>query len=82
MQILKENAHLIDLEWTEDEHPKLKALVEGHTSTGVSEAWRLHRWRLGCFLLVLGDKEERNDISGQWHDQWPLATSVESSIFR
>jgi hypothetical protein len=28
VQILKENAHLIELEWTEDDPAKLKALME------------------------------------------------------
>jgi len=31
---------------------------------------------------VLGDTEDRNDVSGQWHDEWPLDTWVESPIFR
>jgi len=38
VRILKENAHLIDLEWTEDEQAKLKALVERYTSLGASSA--------------------------------------------
>jgi len=70
----KENAHLIHLEWTEDEQPKLKTLVERYTSRGASGAWRVHGWRLACFLLVLGDTEDRNDVSGQWYGEWPLDT--------
>jgi len=31
---------------------------------------------------VLGDTEDRNNVSGQWHDEWPLDTWVESPIFR
>jgi len=49
---------------------------------GASEAWRVHKWRLACFSLVLGDTEDRHDVSGQWHDEWPLDTWVESLIFR
>jgi len=82
VRIPKENAHLIDFEWTEDEQAKLKALVEGSTSRGASGAWRVHRWRLACFSLVLGDTEDRNDVSGQWYDEWPLDTWVDSPIFR
>jgi len=70
--IVKENAHLIDLEWTEDEQAKLKTLVERYTLRGASGAWRVHRWRLACFSLVLGDTENCNDISGRWYDEWPL----------
>jgi len=82
VRIPKENAHLIDLEWTEDEQAKLKTLVERYTSRGASGAWRVHRWRLACFSLVLGDTEDRNDVSGQWYDKWPLDTWVDTPIFR
>jgi len=77
-----ENAHLVDLKWTEDEQGKLKTLVERYTSQGASEAWRVHRWCLACFSLVLGDTEDRNDVSGQWYNEWPLDTWVDSPIFR
>jgi len=30
---------------------------------------------------VLGDTEDPNDVSGQWHDEWPLNCWVESPIF-
>jgi hypothetical protein len=46
VRIPKENAHLVDLEWTADQQAKLKALVEKYTSRGSSGAWRVHRWRL------------------------------------
>jgi len=80
--IPKENAHLIDLEWNEDERAKLKALVERYTSSGASGAWRVHRWWLACFLLVLGDTEDRNNVSGQWYDAWALDTLLDSPKFR
>ena len=32
----------------------LKTLVDRYTASG---AWRVHRWRLACFSLVLGDTE-------------------------
>ena len=48
---------------------------------GASGAWRVHRWRLAWFLLVLGDTEDCNNGSGQWHDEWPLNSWVESLIF-
>jgi len=82
VRIPKENAHLVDLEWTEDEQAKPKTLVERLTSWGASGAWRVHRWRLACFSLVLGDTEIRNDVSGQWYDKWPLDTWVDSLIFQ
>jgi hypothetical protein len=31
---------------------------------------------------VLGDTEDRNDISGQWYNEWPLDTWVHSPLFR
>ena len=80
--IEKENAHLDDLEWTEEEQAKLKPLVDRYTSRGVSGTWRVHRWQLACFSLVLGDTEDRNDVSGQWYNEWPLDTWVDSPIFR
>jgi len=76
----KDNAHLVDLEWTEEEQAKLKNLVERYTSRGASGAWRVHRWRLACFSLVLGDPNDRNDVSGQWYNEWPLNTSRDSPI--
>jgi len=76
------NVHLIDLEWTEDEQAKLNTLVERYTLRGASGAWRVHRWPLACFSLVLGDTEDRNDVSGQWYDEWPPNTWVDSPIFR
>ena len=82
VRIPQENANLVDLEWTEDEEAKLKTLVERSTSRGASGAWRVHRWRLACLSMVLGDTEDRNDVSGQWYKEWPLDTSVDSAIFR
>jgi len=38
VQIPSETAHLVDLEWTEDEQAKLKTLVERFTSRGTSGA--------------------------------------------
>ena len=55
-RILKENAHVIDPELNVDEQAELKTLVEWYTSQGASGAWRVHRWWLACFLLVLGDR--------------------------
>ena len=40
--ILKENAHIVDLEWNEDEQANLKTYVERYTPWCASEAWRLH----------------------------------------
>jgi len=66
VRIQKENAHLVDLEWTEDEQAKQKALVERYTSRCASGAWRVHRWPLACISLVLGDTEDLKEVSGQW----------------
>jgi len=82
VRIPKENAHLVDLKWTEEEQAKLKTLVERYTSQGASGAWRVHRWQLACFSLVLGDTEDRNDISGKWYNEWLLDPWVDSPIFR
>jgi hypothetical protein len=70
VRILKENAHLVDLEWTEVEQAKLKTLVERYTIRGASGAWRGYRWRLACISLVFGDTEDQNDVSGRWYDEW------------
>jgi len=78
----KENAHLIEPEWTENEQAKLKALVERFTSRGASGAWRVHRWQLACCSLVLGATEDRNDVSGRWYHEWALHTRVDSPIFQ
>jgi hypothetical protein len=67
--IQKENAHLVDLESTEDMHAKLTTRVERYISRGASEAWREPRWRLACFSLVLGDTKDRNDVSEQWYNK-------------
>jgi hypothetical protein len=32
--------------------------------------------------LLLGDTEDRNDVSGQWFNEWPLDTLVDSLIVR
>jgi len=82
VRIPKENAHLVDLEWTEDEQAKLRTLLERYTSRGASGAWRVHRWRLTCFSLVLADTKDCNDVSGQWYNEWPLNPWVDSLIFR
>jgi len=82
VRIPKENAHLVDLEWTEEEQAKLKNVVERYTSEGALGVWRVHRWWLACFSLVLGDTEDRNDISGHWYNEWPLDTWVDSLIFQ
>jgi hypothetical protein len=42
VRIPKENAHLVDLEWTEEAQAKLKSLVERYTSQGASGGWRVH----------------------------------------
>ena len=31
---------------------------------------------------MLGDTEDRNNVTGQWYDEWPLDTWVDSPIFR
>jgi hypothetical protein len=80
VQISVENAHLVDLEWNQDEQAKLKTLVERYTSRGASGAWRVYRWRLACCSLVLWDTEDWNGIFGQWYNEWPLNTWVDSPI--
>jgi len=82
VRIPEENAHLVDLEWTEHEQAKLKTLVEKYISQGASRAWRVHTSCLACFSLVLGDTEDRNEFSGQWYNEWPLDTWVDSPIFQ
>jgi len=79
--ILKENACLIDRVWTEHKQAKLKALVERYTSHGASGAWRVHQLVHACFWLVLGDTDDHNDVSGQWYNEWPLDSWVDSPVF-
>jgi len=74
VRIPKKNAHLVDLEWTEEEQAKLKSLVKRYTLEDASGAWRAHRLRLACFSLVVGDTEDRYDISRQWYNEWPYYT--------
>ena len=82
VRIPKENAHLVVLEWTEAEQAELKTVVKRYTSLGASGAWRVHRWLLACFSLVLGDTEDRNAVTGQSYNEWPLNTWVDSPIFQ
>jgi len=64
--IAKKNAHLVHLEWTRDVRVNLQTLEERHISQGASGVWRVHRWWLACFPLVLEDTKDQNEISGQW----------------
>jgi len=57
-----ENAYLIDLHWTEEDHAQLKTLVEGYTSWGTSGEWRVDKGRLACISLVLEDMKDHNDV--------------------
>ena len=82
IRIPKEKALLIDLKWTEEEQAHLKTLVVRYSSRGASGACRVHGWRLACLSSVSGDTKDRNNVSGQWHDECPLDIWVESLIFR
>jgi len=81
-RILKENAHLDDLDWIEQQREKSTPHVEKYTSWGTARVQRVHRWRLACVSVVLGDTKDRNDVSGQWYTEQPVDTSVDSPIFR
>jgi hypothetical protein len=61
-----ENAHIVDLEWTEEEQAKPMTLAGSYTLQGATGAWRVHKWRLAWYSLVLGDTEDQYDISAQW----------------
>ena len=80
--IVVENAQLIHLELTADGQAKLNTLMERYTSWGASDARRVHRWWLAQFMLVMEDTENHNDVSDIRYDKWPLATWVDSPIFR
>jgi len=80
--IQKPNEHLIDLQWTEEEQAHLETLMDRYTLWGASGGWSVHWWRLACLLLLLGDTNDCHNVSGQWHDEWPLDAWVESLIFR
>jgi len=82
VQIQTAIAHLIDLEWAEEAHTKLKTLVERYTSQGVSGVRRVHWWWLACCSLELGDMVDCNDISGQWYVTWPLDSWVDSPMLQ
>jgi len=82
VRIPKENANLVDLDWTEEKQAKVRTSVEWYTLQGASGAWRVHTWQLACFSLGLGETEDWNDISGQSYNEWPLVTGVDAPIFR
>jgi hypothetical protein len=67
VRLVQRNTHLVDLKWTEEEQATLKTLVERYTSQGASGVWRVHRWRLACFSLVLEDNMNRNEVSVKWY---------------
>jgi len=67
--------------WTEEDGAKWKTLVQRFTSRSASGACRVHRLWLVFFWLVWGDTEDRNHISGQWYNEWPLDAWVDSLIF-
>jgi len=79
--IPKQNAHLVDRQWTEEEQATLKTVADSYTSQGPSGACRVHKWWQAYFSVALGDTEDQNDVSGQWYDKWPLDTCVDSPIF-
>ncbi|KAF8246219.1 hypothetical protein K440DRAFT_645299 [Wilcoxina mikolae CBS 423.85] len=56
VKVPKEEAHLINPEWTVQEQATLQQLVARYKSQGEGGAWRVHRWRLACFPVVLGDR--------------------------
>jgi hypothetical protein len=82
IRIPKNNAHLVDLELTENEQAILNTLVERYTTRGASGTWRVRRWRLACVSLVLGDSDGWNDVPGQWYNEWPPDTEVGCPILR
>jgi hypothetical protein len=55
VRIPMQNAHLIHLDWTEEEQAHVKTMVESYPSWGATGVWTVYRWRLACPLLVLGD---------------------------
>jgi hypothetical protein len=81
VRLPKEKANLVEFEWNEDMQAKLKTLVAKYTSCGASGAWRVPRWKLACFSSVLEDNKDWNDVSGQWHNELPLHTWVDTPIF-
>jgi len=81
VRIPKDNAHPVDHKRTEEEQATLKTLVDRYISQRASGVWRVRRWPLAWFSLALGDTEARNDILGQWYNEWPLDTSEDSPIF-
>ncbi|KAF8249294.1 hypothetical protein K440DRAFT_216995 [Wilcoxina mikolae CBS 423.85] len=81
VKVPKDNAHLINLQWTTEEQAKLQQLVDHYESQGEGGTWRVHQWRLACFSLVLGDTEDKYP-GGDWREAWPLETWVQSPIFR
>jgi len=82
VRIPEGNAYMVDLTSTEDDQAKLKALVERYTSRGSLGAWRVPRWRLTCLSLVLGNMEDRHNMSGQRYDESAIDSCVDLLIFR
>jgi hypothetical protein len=82
VQIPKQNAHLGDRKWNENEPGKLRTIVEKYTSQGASGAGRVYRLRLPYFTFLLGDTAKWNNVSRRWCDDWPLNTWVDSAMFQ
>jgi len=80
VRIPKDNAHLIDLQWTDNQQAKLKTLVKNYPFRGTLEECRVHGLQLAYLWLVMRDTEDRNDISGQWYNAWPRDAWVDSAI--
>ena len=80
VQIMNENTQLDNPEYSEDMQAQLETILNRYTSQGASGAWRVHGSRLACFPVVLGETEDRNDVSAQWYDECILNTWVDSLI--
>jgi len=77
-----DNADLIDLKQTEEDQAQWMTLGERYTLHGTAAAWRIHRWSLVCFFIVLGDTNNHNTLLKQWYDEGLLDAMVDYPIFQ
>jgi len=76
------NAPLIDVDSSEERLANLTTQVERYSSRGALGAWRVDRWWLVYFSLMLGDTEHYYHICGQFYCKWPLDTWLAFQMFR
>jgi hypothetical protein len=65
----KVKEYFVNLTWTMAEQQTLEQLVNQYKFQCEGGAYRVHRWRLACLSLVLGNTENKN-VTGEWIQSW------------